>query len=948
MLHEIVHDMEGTTEYNELRKIVLDYAKKQKNYDNARKNLEDMYSSVYDKNSNDFESLIDQEVVADILGEKLGDQEFINSLVKQNRNVAQKIYDWVIDKLNSFSQAIGFNNEYLYWKNVENKFRNAFNSEFNNIEGGTKFSIQTNTNGNKYIEIDTDILKGVPQKEWIAKIKEVFKTQFPNGIDMGFFNVGLNAKSIREFLNSKYTQEIKANKKDIYSAKLKMANNLDEIVQNASNVKNETARHKNYKSYNRGYVGVKIGDNFYNIEVLTGINSKNKEMFYDIVNIKKGLLSSSLSTENDSNPITDIISSNKNYVNNNILEKDNKGRKLSQQQQEKSKNVDNTNPTDSDDIRYSKESNGEYQKFLKDNFSNNGTKTTMSEVLLPNNENGNYNMQNNISPIIEEAQLKKDVENFSNQIDSVINGTFPKGNMITLLSNTPKLLQDIGLSNYPITMTQRHLDTIMNKAGKYKNANYHNLGEEIVKQLPQAIANPLDVVQSNTDKNSIVITTYLADKENRTVIASIKMNGRGTIDDIRIDTNVMTSAYGRNNYDKFMKDNIQKGNLLYDVDQGVIKKLTGQGYNYLDASTSINNIIPSSQNYVNNRENRNISPTAKTNKVMNPVEIANLTEKDASSTPIAPTRNYGKGNKESRFYRNVTSNSKFLNQELRQELKNEDDVRFYQGVTNEESLTNALKKLNDGGENETLSWFNKDSFDAEDVAEGWILMKRYQDAGDYRGVVEVIKKMRNQGTTAGQTIQAFNIMNRLTPEGMVNYAQGELSEAFEKMSKNKTKEWIDANREKFELTPEETAFIMNNIQEAQTLESDSRERAIKLGEIQKVMKDKLPPDKGAGIKAWMRISMLFNPKTQVRNVAGNAIIAPVNAVSDIVSAGVDKVLSKKTGVRTTGVPNLKSMIKGAGKGLYNSYDDFKRDINTRNMTGNRYEFNEGDKKSIIP
>ena len=54
--------MEGTTEYNELRKIVLDYAKKQKNYDNARKNLEDMYSSVYDKNSNDFESLIDKKL----------------------------------------------------------------------------------------------------------------------------------------------------------------------------------------------------------------------------------------------------------------------------------------------------------------------------------------------------------------------------------------------------------------------------------------------------------------------------------------------------------------------------------------------------------------------------------------------------------------------------------------------------------------------------------------------------------------------------------------------------------------------------------------------------------------------------------------------------------------------------------------------------------------------
>ena len=56
---------------------------------------------------------------------------------------------------------------------------------------------------------------------------------------------------------------------------------------------------------------------------------------------------------------------------------------------------------------------------------------------------------------------------------------------------------------------------------------------------------------------------------------------------------------------------------------------------------------------------------------MNPANIANTKESDVSSTPKLPTRNYGVGSKKSSFYRNVTSNSKFLNQELRNELKNE-------------------------------------------------------------------------------------------------------------------------------------------------------------------------------------------------------------------------------------------------------------------------------------
>ena len=351
-IHEMTHDMENTEVYKQLYDVVLDYAKKQNNYDNAFKELSNMYAEEY-KNykGTEFESRINQEMVANILGEKLGNQEFVNSIVTSNRGVAQNIYSWVVDKLNKLNKLTGYKFEKLYWTDVENKFKKAFDSEFDNINGDTKYSIKKDINGNNYVEIEEDILKGVPKKEWVSKVRELFKTKFPDGIDMGFFNVGLNAKSVREFLNSKYTQEIKANQKDIYKAKLKMANNLHEIVQNASNVKNELARHKNYKSYNRGYIGVKIGNDFYNIEILTGINSKNNEMFYDIVNIKKGLLSSSLSTENDSNPITNIIPLNENYVNNDAkndvsLKKlaptssffegktDNKGRELSTQQQE--------------------------------------------------------------------------------------------------------------------------------------------------------------------------------------------------------------------------------------------------------------------------------------------------------------------------------------------------------------------------------------------------------------------------------------------------------------------------------------------------------------------------------------------------------------------------------------------------------------------------------------
>ena len=329
-------------------------------------------------------------------------------------------------------------------------------------------------------------------------------------------------------------------------------------------------------------------------------------------------------------------------------------------------------------------------------------------------------------------------------------------------------------------------------------------------------------------------------------------------------------------------------------------------------------------------------------KVMNPNEISKLTKQDANTTPKLPIKNVSTGKGESSFYKNVTEKTKMLSEEARELLGTEKDIAYYKEVTNEESLSKALEKLDKNGANETLNWFNKESKSANsvDVAEGWILMKQYENNKDYDSMVQVAKKLREIGTEAGQTVQAFNIMNRLTPEGMVKYAQSELTEAYEKMVKNKTKEWIDANKNKFALTPQETQFIVETMQEVSKME-DGYEKRVKLAEIQKLMTDKLPPEKGAGIKAWMRISMLFNPKTQVRNVVGNALIAPVNTFSDLFASKIDKAVSKRTGVRTTGTTNTKVYLKGMKTGMYQSYNDFKKGINTRNMEGNRFEIGQG-------
>lgn len=546
---------------------------------------------------------------------------------------------------------------------------------------------------------------------------------------------------------------------------------------------------------------------------------------------------------------------------------------------------------------------------------------------------------------------------FQEQVDKYISGDLPSGDFL-YLGDTPQILQKIGLPNNEVILKQSKLKSLMQESNDNTD-KFHGIPAETIKRIPEAIGNPLNVLKSSTDENSIIIITDLADTSERPIIASIEVNYDGQIGKIDFLSNRLTSAYGKNNYDRFMQTEIEKGNMLYDIDEGIIKELpttrlqSPKGISsFVDAnnnaSTSNNSIPQSTENVksdstINNNFMQKIENNTK-NNILNPSEIANSKKETASTTPKLSKKEYEKGNKQSSFVSNILTDSQFLNKDLRQEMGKEDSIKYYKGITNAETLEKAYNSLKKGGEKETLNWFSKNEKNttAEDVTKGWILLKQYQDAGDYQGAVEVAKKMRQMGTNAGQAVQAYNIMSRLTPEGMFYYAQSELNEAYNKMVEGKSKAWIDSNQDKFNLTPEETQTIMDTMREVSNME-DGREKTVKLAQIQKLVSDKIPPSAGQSIKAWMRISMLFNPKTQVRNVLGNAVVLPVNTTADIFSGAIDKLVSKKTGVRTTGLTKegVKGYAKGFGKGLFESYDDFRKGINTRDVKGNRFEIGEG-------
>lgn len=151
---------------------------------------------------------------------------------------------------------------------------------------GVRFSILKDKAGETYIKIDEDILKDVPQEEWKSTVKQAIKERFPNGFKRNGWTIENTKESRKEFVWSKYTKALQWESANAYADKMRIAANLDEIIRTADEVYREPASHKNAEAFNRGKIKIQVGQNAYEADVLTAIKTDQREIFYDIVDIK--------------------------------------------------------------------------------------------------------------------------------------------------------------------------------------------------------------------------------------------------------------------------------------------------------------------------------------------------------------------------------------------------------------------------------------------------------------------------------------------------------------------------------------------------------------------------------------------------------------------------------------------------------------------------------------
>lgn len=364
--------------------------------------------------------------------------------------------------------------------------------------------------------------------------------------------------------------------------------------------------------------------------------------------------------------------------------------------------------------------------------------------------------------------------------------------------------------------------------------------------------------------------------------------------------------------------------------------------NYLDKNWDLMPNAKKTKNLPTQQELRNKLPTEETRLNMKKPkleDIAELTQEQAELPTMSYKQRADKNTPyRSKFWDNVES-SKIISKDVKEQV----NMTNYERKHNADVLEKMKERLDAEPMKVAQEWFRKDIKKPtdQDVALGAILMERYQAEGRFDEAVDVVEKLADMGREAGRTVQMYSIFQRLTPEGMMIYQQRKLNSALETLTQNQTGKWVEQNKDKFKLTEDDATFITAKVQEAQNAPTE-RQKQIALAEIETRINDKIPPEAGQLVKAFRRIAMLFNPKTQVRNIAGNITVMPLNYVTDLVATGIDKAIAKKTGVRTTALPNVKTIGKGFKKGAGETIDDYRRGIRTT-PTGSRYEIQNNAK-----
>ena len=199
-------------------------------------------------------------------------------------------------------------------------------------------------------------------------------------------------------------------------------------------------------------------------------------------------------------------------------------------------------------------------------------------------------------------------------------------------------------------------------------------------------------------------------------------------------------------------------------------------------------------------------------------------------------------------------------------------------ITDTSALARAEQTIQDKGwETALVDWTAdvRSGKVSKDLATlGIALYNKAVNSGNAKAAVNILTDLVDHARSGAQATQAMGILNRLTPEGKLYSIQRSVenlkSDLLERMG---------------DLAPDvqlDDALVQEYI-DAETEDA----RAAALDAIYQSIADQVPSTWRDKLNAWRYLSMLGNPRTHVRNIAGNLFFAPFRGVKNAIGAGIE-------------------------------------------------------------
>lgn len=232
------------------------------------------------------ESEIHEEMAADYAYKMFDSEESLTELIRQDKPLAEKIKDVWFALLEKLGRDVTLKRTKNMWKMCLTEAGKT--AERGGNQGGTKYKIAYTTDNQPVVVVEEDFLKGIDPKD---RKKETRKklAEFSRGIQINGRFIAVNKTTRGEFTFSKDSQHLWKNSLDVYSDKMRIAENIDDAVKASTDYVGEAPKHErkdNIKEFARGSLLVQVGKNQYDADVVVGWTGEQM-VLYDIVKMKR-------------------------------------------------------------------------------------------------------------------------------------------------------------------------------------------------------------------------------------------------------------------------------------------------------------------------------------------------------------------------------------------------------------------------------------------------------------------------------------------------------------------------------------------------------------------------------------------------------------------------------------------------------------------------------------